>query len=200
MSRRVSKFFMVLAVALLLIWPAVSKADTINENFNELPASLNATNLGAFTVTSGTVDVVGGALFGFLCAAPESGHCVDLDGNNAGQISSANLTLTPGTYILSFDLIGSQRGVNTSTTVTLGTLYDQTFLLSSSDITSGIVGVTINVGTTTVAPLIFTSNTPGVEGALLDNVSLVSSVPEPATLSFLGIGLAALMFCRRAAK
>jgi PEP-CTERM motif len=200
MSRRVSKFFEVLAVALLLIWPAVSKADTINENFNELPASLNATNLGAFTVTSGTVDVVGGTLFGSLCAAPESGNCVDLDGSNAGQISSANLTLTPGTYILSFDLIGSQRGVNTSTTVTLGTLYDQTFLLSSGDITSGIVGVTINVGTTTVAPLIFTSNTPGVEGALLDNVSLVSSVPEPATLSFLGIGLAALMFCRRAAK
>jgi hypothetical protein len=202
MSRRVSKFFKVLAVALLLIWPAVSKADTINENFNELPTSLNATNLGAFTVTSGTVDVVGGAFFGSLCAAPESGNCVDLDGSNgqAGQISSANLTLTPGTYILSFDLIGSQRGVNTSTTVTLGTLYDQTFLLSSSDITSGIVDATINVGTTTVAPLIFTSNTPGNAGALLDNVSLVSSVPEPATLSFLGIGLAALMFCRRAAK
>jgi hypothetical protein len=200
MSRRVSKFFKVLAVALLLIWPAVSKADTINENFNELPTALNATNLGAFTVTSGTVDVVGGTLFGSLCAAPESGNCVDLDGSNAGQISSANLTLTPGTYILSFDLIGSQRGGNTSTTVTLGSLYAQTFFLSSSDVTSGIVDATINVGTTTVAPLIFTSNTPGVGGALLDNVSLVSSVPEPATLSFLGIGLAALMFCRRAAK
>jgi preprotein translocase subunit SecG len=41
----------------------------------------------------------------------------------AGQISYAMMTLAPGTYTLSFDLIGSQRGLTTSTTVMLGSLF-----------------------------------------------------------------------------
>jgi PEP-CTERM motif len=137
----------------------------------------------------------------YLCVLPESDICVDLDGSTgaAGQISSASLSLAPETYILSFDLIGSHRGVDTSTTVSLGSLYNQTFSLSSGDITSGIVNTTINVGTTTVAPLIFASMTPGDIGALLDNVTLVST-PEPATLSLLCIGLAGLMFGGRCTK
>ena len=40
-----------------------------------------------------------------------------------GQISYAMMTLAPGTYTLSFDLIGSQRGLTTSTTVMLGSLF-----------------------------------------------------------------------------
>jgi PEP-CTERM motif len=200
MSRQACMFLKVLALAIVLVWPAVSKADGFTENFDSLTPTLNATNLGAFTVTSGSVDVVGGSLYGYLCVPPESGNCVDLDGSTyvAGQISSASLTLVPGAYAFSFDLIGSQRGVDTSTTVTLGSLYNQTFLLSSGDDTSGIVNTIIVVGATTVAPLIFTSNTSGNAGALLDNVSVVST-PEPATLSLLGIGLASLMFVRRRA-
>ena len=55
------------------------------------------------------------------------------------QISSAMMTLAPGTYTLSFDLIGSQRGLTTSTTVMLRSLFNQTFILDSSDVSSGIV-------------------------------------------------------------
>lgn len=202
MSRKVCTFLKILA--LVLIWAAVSRADGITENFDSLTAALNATNLGAFTVTSGSVDVVGGGLFGYLCVTPESGNCVDLNGSTgtAGQISSADLVLTPGTYSLTFDLIGTQRGSTASATVTLGSLYGQTFLLTSGDVTSGIVNITIDVGTTTVAPLVFTSNVNSNAGLLLDNVSLVPvSTPEPATLSLLGIGLAGLVFGhRRVAK
>jgi hypothetical protein len=203
MSRRFGIIVSVLAVTLLFVAiPPKALADGINENFDELTPTLNATNLGAFTVTAGSVDVVGGALFGSLCAAPTSGNCVDLNGTTGqlGQISSANLTLTPGTYVLSFDLIGSQRGVTTTTLVTLGSLYNQAFVLGSSDVTSGIVNDTFTVGSTTVVPLVFKSTASGNpnQGALLDNVQL-TTVPEPGTLSLLAIGLAGLFLGRKRA-
>jgi PEP-CTERM motif len=187
-----------LALCAFILLPLVSRADILSENFNELTPALNATSVGAFTVTAGSVDVVGGALYGGLCVAPESGNCVDLDGSTgaAGQISSGNLTLAPGTYTLSFDLIGSQRGVTDSTTVTLGSLYDETFVLASGDDTTGIVSDTFTVTSTTDAQLIFTSNTPGNVGSLLDNVDLVAT-PEPATLSLMAIGLLGLLALRR---
>jgi hypothetical protein len=82
----------------LLIAPAPCKADGISENFDGLTPKLNATNLGPFfTVTAGTVDIVGGALFGNLGVPPESGNCLDMEGSNTmgGQITSKTLTLAP---------------------------------------------------------------------------------------------------------
>src|SRR5260370_36108092 len=93
------------------------------------------------------------------------------------------MSLAPGTYTLSFDLIGSQRGLTTSTTVTLGSLFNQTFILGSSDLTDGIVNHTIAVAAPTTTALIFTSDTPGNIGALLDNVNFAAaSVPTPLSL------------------
>ncbi len=189
--------------------PAASLAGTtlLNENFNELTPMLTATSVGEFSTIGGTnVDIVGGALFGSLCVAPESGNCIDLDGSNGNPQgilrSNSAFSLVPGVnYYLSFDLIGSQRGLTTSATVTFGS-YDKVFTLVSGDVTSGVVSdQLITVSAPTTAYLTFASNTPGNVGTLLDNVVLSSapstSVPEPATLGLLGLGFAGLGFRRR---
>jgi hypothetical protein len=205
MLRVASSILLISAVTLLLIAPAACKADGISENFNAVTPALNASNIGTFfTVTGGAVDIVGDGLFGSLCVAPTSGNCLDIDGSTgaAGQISSATMTLAPGKYTLSFDLIGSQRGLTTSTTVTLGTLFNQTFILGSSDVSTGIVNDAITVGAPTTAALVFTSNTTGNVGALLDNINFAAgsvATPEPATFSLLGIGLVGLIARRRRA-
>src|SRR5260370_17619133 len=163
MLRVASSILLVAAVASLLMAPAACKGDGIRENFTGVTPALNASNIGTFfTVTGGAVDIVGGAVFGSLCVAPPSGNCLDMDGSTgaAGQISSTMMTLAPGTYSLSFDLIGSHRGLTTSTTVMLGSLFNHTFTLRSSDVSSGIVNDAIFVGAPTTPALVFTSNTP----------------------------------------
>jgi hypothetical protein len=181
-------------------------SDTVilKENFNELTPALGVTAAGAFSAINGTnVDIVGGEVFGNLCVLPESVNCIDLNGtggNPQGVLqSNSAITLNPGThYTLSFDLTGSQRGVTTSTTVSFGP-YLETFVLGSTDDTSGIVSVGVTVPSTTVTHLEFQSNTPGQVGALLDNVSITSgpaTVPEPSILDLLGSGLVGLVLCR----
>jgi len=185
------------AVAFFGLTASLHATTIVNENFNELTPQLSATSVGAFTAINGTnVDIVGGSLFGYLCVAPESGNCIDMDGtggNPVGQLQS-NQLFAAGTYDLSFDLIGNQRGSNSATTVTFGN-YDAMFSLASSNITSGIV-VDELVTLTSPGYLDFTSDDPGgdVEGTLLDNVVVSTAnttvTPEPSALLLLGTGLA----------
>jgi hypothetical protein len=153
------------AFAILLVSSALADSVTLKENFNELTPALRVTAAGAFSAINGTnVDIIGVGLFGGLCVLPESGNCIDLNGTGGksqGDLETTNaITLNPGIhYTLSFDLIGSQRGVTTSTTVSLGP-YSKTFVLGSTDDKDGIVSVRFTVPSTTVTHLEFRSNLP----------------------------------------
>jgi hypothetical protein len=184
-------------IGLLGLTAPLYSTTLLNEDFEELTASRGATSAGAFSTISGTnVDIVGPAWYSRLCAASESGSCIDLDGtkgNPEGQLQS-NTLFAAGSYLLSFDLIGSQRENTASTTVTFGN-YDQTFTLASADDTDGIV-VDRPVILSSPGYLLFVSDTPGFMGDLLDDVVVsvaTSNVPEPSNSLLTGSGLVVLV-------
>jgi hypothetical protein len=171
--------------------PALHAATILSENFDGLTQQLAVTSAGAFTAINGTnVDIVGSS-FG-LCNGPESGNCIDMNGSNGnpqGQLQST-MVFTTGSYLLSFDLIGDQRGSTASVTVSLGN-YLQTFTLASGDLSGGIV-VNAPVTVSGTSQLLFTSGVGGNVGLLLDNVVVstsASSIPEPSSLILIGSGL-----------
>ena len=193
------KIFLFYAAIIAICAPALRASTILSENFDELTPQLTVTSAGAFTAINGTnVDIVGGAAFP-LCNGPESGSCLDLNGtggNSQGQLQSTAV-FAPGNYLLSFDLIGDQRGSTASATVSLGN-YSQTFTLASGDLSSGIV-TDLPVTITTPSALLFTSGTAGPIGLLLDNVVLStgSTVPEPTTLTLMGLALILGAVCLR---
>lgn len=151
------------------------------------------TSAGAFsTINNTNVDIVGSS-FG-LCNGPESGNCIDMNGSNGnnpqGQLQS-NMVFAAGSYLLSFDLIGDQRGSTASVTVTFGD-YDKMFTLASGDLSSGIV-IDAFVTLATPGQLLFASDVQGNVGLLLDNVVVrtPSTAPEPSSLILMGSALLA---------
>jgi hypothetical protein len=165
-----------------------------NDNFDTETLVLNASPSN-WTVSSGTVDVIGSGFFDFY---PGNGHYLDLDGStgNAGKITTNSLfSLTPGiTYLLDFDLGGSTRGETNSVVVSLGS-YSETFTLASD---TGLQHVTraITVLGSMSSSLSFDHAGGDNLGLILDNVN-VSAVPEPSTYALLLAGLGLIGFSVR---
>ena len=196
------KFLIASSIAAL---SSVAQASTVfSDSFEANSLGLNVTPAG-WTVTSGTVDVIGPGFFDLI---PGSGKYIDLDGstNDAG-ILSRTLSLVGGTqYIASFDLAGNHRSATLETVTGI-------FGVGLGNVSASF-SLAQNVGWTTYS-LVFTptatdnyvlsfSNSGGDNiGMLLDNVKVVTApVPEPETYAMMlaGLGLLGLMARRRKQK
>lgn len=171
--------------------PAVAGTVLFYDNFNTENSGvgvLNYTGFANWSVTAGTVDLIGNGYFDFY---PGQGLYVDLDGstNSAGLFSSI-LNLNPGVYELQFALGGSARGQTEAVTVNLAGIYNETFTMLSNDPLT-IFKRTIIVNAPVTGTLNFYDNSQDNVGAILDDVKL-TMVPEPASMLLLGFGLIGL--------
>jgi len=183
---------------------AVIFSDNFNTENGGTPA-LNYFGFANFTITEGSVDLIGtgpgGTSFNLL---PGNGLYVDLDGstNNAGLMTADSIVLGAGSYNFAFDLAGSQRGSAETVTVQLlangipfgvSSIYNRNSAdpFSTESISFAILGAPINF------QFRFQNGGNDNIGAILDNVTL-SSVPEPASIMLLGLAAAGFAARRRA--
>lgn len=117
MKFRMRTFSAMSAVAMALASAAPSRAAIVlSDNFdgeNGGNSSLNYAGFANFTVSGGTVDIIGNGGFGIGCAGG-AGSCVDLDGSTGnGATLTTNLfySFNAGDLVtLSILLSGNQRG------------------------------------------------------------------------------------------
>lgn len=187
------------ALALVLFSSSAAQAIPLfSDNFNGEAQALNTT-LDNWTVSDGTIDVIGTGFFDFYSG---NGNYLDLDGSsgNAGKITTtSNFSFLAGTYTLSFDLGGSTRGDTNTVTVALGSFFSETFTLPSSAPLQTFVRTFTFASSNGTGTLSFDHTGGDNLGLILDNVlldfSAPTTVPEPSTLALLS--LAGLLGLRR---
>jgi len=190
-----------LALALLAIFCRPIAALTFQDSFDDEPgggdgasglSGLNYASFANWTVDSGTVDLISSGDFNIGCANGV-GKCVDLDGStsDAGLFVSTPLLLSPGTYILSFELAGAPSSFGGSAAtpnfvdVSVGAFYSEQIERQQGDPFETFGGEFFVTEPTTVS-IVF--DNPGDDnfGALLDNLAL--RAPEPGIFALLGTG------------
>jgi hypothetical protein len=154
---------------------------------------------------SSSVDLVGSVNgSNFPSLAPSTTlNAVDLDGSEGTGFSpsgdlQSNMSLSTGSYVVSFWLAGNMRGAPTqTTTIWLGTQFFTLSLASDVPYTPFTHTFTDASGF-----LSFVESGPASQqGSLLTNVS-VSTVPEASTWAMMALGFAGLGFAgyRRAKR
>lgn len=186
-------------VAGLLATQAMAATVVFSDDFNAANGGVGVLNYNGFaqwTVSGGTVDLIGNGYFDFL---PGNGLYVDMDGStgNAGKMTSVNIALASGLYELSFDLAGNHRNGAQETViveVNLGSLLSENFSLAMNDPFTTFTRQ-FSVAVPTIVNLSFEGVGGDNIGMLLDNVA-VTVVPLPAA-AWAGLSLIGGIAVRR---
>lgn len=191
-------------IAVCAFTTAPVMADLFFDDFNSEHGGvgiLNYTGFANWTVTEGTVDLIGNGYFDWFNYA--HGLYVDMDGStgNAGTMETkTSLALDPGTYVLSFDLAGNHRNDASemvTVNVSLGAFSQNYSLSRNAPFTT--YTETFTVATAGNYDLSFAGAGGDNIGMLLDNVS-VNVVPLPGAilLGMLGLSVAGVRLRKHA--
>ena len=186
-----------ISIGLLLTLPMASHGATVvfEDDFDSETLTFNHTNFVNWTVSEGSVDLVGA---GFNDILPGNGRYVDLDGTtfNAGILTSTTINLNPGSYTLSFKLGGGARsninpGNEDTVDVSFGSVYSESFTLAITDPLTAY-SRTFTVNSLTSASIVFDHAGGDNFGIFLDDVAL-TSVPVPAAAWLFSSGILGLI-------
>ena len=185
------------ATAALALSVGAHAATLFSDNFDSDTPGLNVTPAN-WSISAGTedVDVLGAGFYDLL---PGNGNYVDLNGSNVnatpGTLSTSIATDGSSVYTATFSLAGNQRdGVTDSVTVLFGGSHLVVPVSAYSSFATYSISTTSTASSLTLS---FTNDRGDNIGPLLDNVNVVSGVPEPSSLALMFSGLAALGFAAR---
>jgi len=199
---KLTRFACVVSIASMLLAGNAFGASVFSDDFNAENGGAGVVNYVAFanwTVTSGSVDLIGNGYYDFL---PGNGLYIDMDGSTsqAGTIESIAIPLAAGTYQLSFDLAGNRR-IDTRDQVTaqvnVGPLFAEDFSLPFD---AGFTHYVRNfsVASPTTVSLSFAAIGSDNVGMLLDNVA-VAAIPLPAA-AWAGVSLMGLLVASKSLR
>lgn len=190
-----------MAAAFCLALPSLAGV-IFSDNFEGNSYALNTTPNG-WTVTGGTVDVIGPGYFSGLCA--NGTKCIDMDGStwDAGDLSRSFSTTAGATYLLTWDMNGNNRGYGPDSMVVSVGSASQLYTLASNGALASYM-LSWVAPTSGTASITFSQQGGDNVGILLDNVQLtetagVTSVatPEPGSIALMISGAVAMLALRK---
>jgi hypothetical protein len=191
----------IMAVGLMMAAGLASAGPVFFDDFNSENSGnyqINYTNFKNWEVASGAVDLIGvNSPWNWF---PAYGLYVDMDGSTgvAGKmVTSKIISLQPGSYVLSYELAGNQRGAagdSVDVNVDLGILSVSHSLASDAPFTLFTNAFTISQAQD--IQISFAGTGGDYVGMLLDNVQ-INAVPAPGALLLGSMGMGLVGWLRR---